>query len=424
MERSLSAAVSGINASQTYLDTIGNNIANSSTDGFKQQSVLFSDLLNQQVAGATAPVPPARGGVNPTSVGSGVQVAATVSNFAEGALVQTGVSSNAAIQGQGFFVVNAGGTTVYTRAGDFSLDASGNLVTPSGGLVQGWPAVNGVVNPNGPTTAVKIPKGVQAPPVATSQVVLGGNLSSSATTPQDITATAYDSQGNTVPITLTFTPNGAGSWSLTGTVPNPGGGAATNLWNTAQKVTFGANGQIATINGTAVTAQTAIAVNNLPAGYQWATGATLSIVMPAPGSSTALTQVAGASSAGATSQNGFSAGQLTSYSIGSTGTITGSFTNGSTEVLGQISLASFANDQGLSNLGNNYYAVSANSGTAQVGVPGTGARGSLVGGTVEGSNVSLARELTDLVTAQTNYQANTKVISTTAAVLQALVNMP
>lgn len=424
MERSMAAAVSGINANQTYLDTIGNNIANASTDGFKAQSVIFSDLLNQQVTGATAPVPPARGGINPTTVGSGVQVAATDSQFSEGPLVQTGVASNAAIQGQGFFVVNQSGNQVYTRAGAFTLDAKGELVTPSGGLVQGWEAVAGVVTPTGPTSPIVLPKGIQSPPVATSQVVLGGNLSSSSTKAQTVTVTAFDSQGNKVPITLTFTPNGNGSWSMTGSAPNPSGGTATSLWTSSQKITFGSSGQVATINGTAVTAQTSIPVTNLPAGYQWGTGATLSMVVPAPGSSSALTQVAGSDSVGATSQNGFAAGQLTSYSIGASGTITGSFTNGKTEVLGQISMASFANNQGLSNLGNGYYAASANSGAALVGIPGTGARGTLVGGAVEGSNVSLARELTDLVSAQTDYQANTKVVATTATVLQALVNMP
>lgn len=423
MERSIAAAVSGINANQTYLDAIGNNIANSSTDGYKQQDVIFSNLLNQQITGATAPIPPARGGVNPTAVGSGVAVAATDTQFNEGALIQTGVASNAAIQGQGFFVVDQAGSQLYTRAGAFSLDAAGQLVTPTGGVVQGWPAVAGVVNPNGPTNAVVIPKGSQAPPAATSQVVLGGNLSAGATTAQTLTVTAYDGQGNKVPITLTFTPNGGGSWSLQGTAPNPGGGSTT-LWNTAQTITFGSTGQVATINGTAVAGKTALAVNNLPAGYQWPAGATLSMVIPAPGNPLALTQVAGSASAAATSQNGFAAGRLTSYSIGATGVITGSFTNGQTEVLGQIALASFANNQGLNNLGNGYYSASANSGAALVGIAGTGARGSLVGGSVEGSNVSLARELTDLVSAQTDYQANTKVVATTAQVLQALVNMP
>jgi flagellar hook protein FlgE len=283
MERSLAAAVSGINAEQTYLDAIGNNIANSSTDGYKQEEVLFSDLLTQQVNGATAPVPPAGGapgvgGINPIDVGSGVQVAGVMENLSEGPLDQTGIASNAAIQGQGYFVVSQNGQQLFTRAGDFSLDANGDLVTPSGGLVQGYAAGGG-------TTLGPI------------QIQIGSK----------------DSAGT---------------------------------------------------------------------------------------------------------------GTLTSYSIGSDGTITGTYSDGTTASLGQIALATFANPNGLNDLGNNYYSVSPNSGKAVIGAPGANGSGTLLGGAVEGSNVNLAQELTDLVNAQTNYEANTKTVSTTATVLQSLISMP
>jgi len=270
MERSLAAAVSGINAQQTYLDAIGNNIANSSTDGYKQQGVTFADLLTQQVNGATAPVPPAVGGVDPSYVGSGVEVSGIYQDNSEGAISQTGVASNAAIEGSGYFVVSQNGQQVFTRAGDFILDANGDLVTPSGGLVQST-------------------KG------APIQIQLGA----------------------------------------------AGAGGST----------------------------------------------------------------------------------LTAYSIGSDGVITGTYSNGTSAPLGTIALATFANDQGLNDLGNNYYSVSANSGKANIGAPGTGVAGTLQGGAVESSNVNLSQQLTDLVSAQTNYEANTKVVSTTSQVLQTLIQM-
>lgn len=282
MERSLAAAVSGITAQQTYLDAIGNNIANSDTTGYKQQDVVFSDLLNQQINGATAPVPPATGtlgsgGVNPTDVGSGVQVAAVMENQSEGPIAQTGLASNAAIEGQGYFVVSQNGQQLFTRAGDFSLDASGNLVTPSGGLVQGYPATGGTT-------------------LGSLQIKLGAK-------------------------------NAAGT------------------------------------------------------------------------------------------------GTLTAYSIGADGTVTGTYSDGTTASLGQIALATFPNPNGLNDIGNNTYSASANSGKVAIGAPGAGGAGALEGGAVEQSNVDLAQQLTDLVDAQTNYEANTKVVSTVSTALQALVQM-
>jgi|SRR5579875_32048 flagellar hook protein FlgE len=280
MERSLAAAVSGINADQTYLDAIGNNIANSDTDGYKQQNVEFSELLTQQVVGGTAPSPPALGGINPAAIGSGVQVAGVAQDQSEGPLVQTAVPSNAAIQGQGFFVVDYNGQQLYTRAGDFSLDAKGELVTPSGGLVQGW----------------------------------SGSTTTGATSPVVVQLGSYKS--------------------------------------------------------------------------------------------------------------GTSGPTLQSYSISANGQVVGTYSDGSTAVIATIALASFPNPSGLSDLGNGYYAASPNSGAASVVAPGASGTGTLVGGAVEGSNVNLAQQLTDLVDAQTNYEANTKVVGTTAQVLQSLVQMP
>jgi flagellar hook protein FlgE len=207
---------------------------------------------------------------------------------------------------------------------------------------------------------------------------------------------------------------------MQGTVP----GATQNLWTSAQTVVFGSNGQLASINGTAVgTGQTALPIDNEPSNYSWSGTTQPTLVFPAVGSEAAVTQFAGAQTIEVTSQDGKAAGTLESYSIGSDGVITGAFSNGGSETLGTIALAQFANPQGLDDLGATYFTSSVASGIAQLGQPGSNGLGTLQGGAVEGSNVDLATELTDLIEAQTAYQANTKVVDSSATVLQALVQM-
>ncbi|HET6810696.1 MAG TPA: flagellar hook protein FlgE [Acidimicrobiales bacterium] len=426
---SLSAAVSGIEANQTMIDTIGDNIANVNTPGYAAVDVQFQDLLSQQLSGAGL-ASPTTGGVNPTIVGMGTRVAATTTSFVQGSLQQTGQPSDVAIQGPGFLVASKGGTTMYTRSGNLSVDSLGRLVTDDGGLIQGWTAnATGAINSNGPTTAVTIPLGQLSTPVATKNINLTGNLEawsgSGTATPVTISINAYDGLGAVVPVTLTLTPHAgtAGGWDLQGTVPNPGGGPATTLWSSPQALVF-TNGQLATVNGSPVTGATPLAVTTMPAGYTWPSGATLSIDLPAPGSTGSVTQMASPSTIVAGSQDGVPSGGLQSFSIGPDGTISGTFSSGSTQPLGRLALASFANQQGLLKVGNGYYQTTLNSGTPQVGVPGTGGRGSLQGGALEMSNVDLAKQLTDLIVAQNAYQANTKVVTTTDQVLQSLVNMP
>ncbi len=431
MDRALLAAVSGIDANQTWLDNIGNNIANVNTVGFKSDSIDFVDLLAQQIAGAAAPPGVTVGaGVNPISVGSGVRVAGITPNFSEGSLQQTNVPTDVAIQGNGFLIALQGGINYYTRAGNLVLDANGDLATPTGGLIQGWQAVNGVINTNAPTTAVNIPTGTVIPATATTEITMGGNLpanpGSGGTQPQAVTTTinAYDSLGDQIPVTFTFTPGStAGEWTIQGTVP----GASSNLWSTPPTLQFNTStGQLESINGTNVstTGPTDLPVTNMPSNYTFPKGDTWNIVFPQPGTSGAITQFAGQDTAAAVSQDGNAGGTLQSFSIGADGVITGSFSNGETQSLGQIALANFANPGGLAEQGNLLYQATPNSGTPLVGTPGTGGRGTLIGGSLETSNVNLAKQLTDLIIAQEAYQANTKVVSTSATTLQSLVNLP
>ena len=415
--RSLGAAASGIDTMQTDLDTIGNDIANSETDGFKSGTAEFQDLLTEQLQPAGAPAGSSLASTNPSAVGAGAEVSAIATDFSEGPVTQTGVSSDVAIEGNGFLVVSQNGQTFYTRDGDLQIDANGNLATQGGGLVLGWASGQPTTSPPGPLSIIV---GSAEAPAETQNIDLGGNLPAGSTTPVNVTTTMYDALGNAVPVDLTFTPTGAANtWSLQGTVP----GAATTLWTTPQTVAFGANGQLSSINGAPVGAgTTSLAIDTPPSNYTW-TGATPEVDFPAAGSENAVTQFAADQTIAVTSQDGYAAGTLDSYSIGANGAITGTYSNGESQTLGTIALAQFANPQGLDDVGNGEYTPTAASGSAQLGEPGTNGLGSLQGGAVEGSNVDLATELTDLIEAQTAYQANTKVVDSTSTALQSLVEM-
>lgn len=427
MEQSLIAAASGIDANQTYLDVIGNNIANSNTTGYKQESVGFSDLLAQQISGATAPTATS-GGLNPMAVGAGVQVGTITEAQTQGAIQQTNVPTDVAIQGSGFLVASKGGQTFYTRDGQLSVDGTGQLTTANGSLIQGWEAnASGVINTNTPMTSVTIPTNATVPATATSAITLGGNLPAGGSSPVSFTYNAYDSLGDAVPVTFTFTPvSGAtDQWSMQATVPSTTG--TTNLFSTPPTLTFGSSGTLSSVSGATTNpdGSLSVATTSMPgAPYQFASGAKLSIDFPAPTSTAGVTQDSGSQSIDASSQNGNAAGSLESYSIGANGVVSGSFSNGQSQDIGQIALATFSNPTGLTDLGNLMYQATANSGQAVVSTPGTGQAGTLVGGALEASNVDLSSQLTDLIVAQEAYQANTKVITTSDTALQALMQVP
>lgn len=424
MTRSLSAAISGIDANQAMLDNVGNNISNVNTVGYQSTDVQFADLLYQQQQAAGSPQAGVSGGTNPVEIGSGVRVSATSIDFSQGTLSQTGIQTDLAIQGQGFLVASQGGNTFYTRAGNLQLDASGELVTPSGAIVQGWvPNSSGVINTSGGLANLTIPQGQAASPQVTKNVTLGGNLpawNGTGTAPSyTATVTAYDSLGGAIPVTLTFTasttPN---QWNVVASAPNPAGGIDTLTPSGGATLDFSSTtGQLSSTSPSPITLTNFTGYTNLPSGYS------MNLDFPTPGTPQAVTQFSGTSSIQVTAQDGSSSGALDGFTIGSDGTITGNYSNGKTQALGQVSLAMFANPEGLAKSGNLMYAATNNSGAAQLGTAGAGGRGTLIGGAVETSNVDLGTQLTDLIVAQTAYQANTKVVSTTSMVLQSLVQM-
>ena len=420
MLRSMFAAVSGLQAHQTFMDVVGNNIANVNTTGFKAGTVEFEDLLSQTLNGAGLPTSAISGGTNPAQVGLGVRLAGIGTNFSQGAAQETGRSTDFAIQGDGFFVVQQGGVQAYTRNGSFSLDGLGQLVTGDGGLVQGWQAdPQGNVNTNASTGPVKIPVGQTISPVTTANIKVGGNLPSDSAvgTKIDVSIDVNNSLGASIPLRTEFTKvaDSAGSVNWTMTTYD----SANNAVAGPSNVQFDDNGNLTSGNLTLTQAQlNAIAGTS---GTWAAAGAVVNF-----GTSSAADRLTGAASlnsVAALSQDGSGIGSLVSFSVGESGLISGVFSNGRTQALGQIALATFANPAGLLKQGSSLFTTSADSGVAEVGVAGVGGRGTLTGSTLEGSNVDLGQEFTNMIIAQRGFEANAKVITTSDQLLQDLVNL-
>lgn len=387
MLRSLYSGISGLRSHQTMLDVTGNNIANVNTTAFKSSAVRFQDTLSQMTQGAGAATA-LQGGTNPAQIGLGVQVAGISTNFAQGSTQSTGKSTDMMISGDGFFVVNRGGEVQYTRAGAFDFDSAGRLVTADGAIVQGWAAVNGVVSTSGGVGPVTLPATSMAAAVETTAATVNGNLPADAavgaTYVRDIEV--YDETGAERTITLTFERTATG-WDVDGA-----DGAVTA--SSALAFTNGAltTGGTMTLNGIAIDL-------------------------------TGVTGFADLSTVSIANQNGREAGTLQSYSMSSDGTLMGSYSNGTTQPLARIALATFANPGGLEKVGGTAYRASINSGEARYGTPGSDGLGTLVGGALEMSNVDLSQEFTNLIVAQRGFQANARIITTSDEVLQELTNL-
>ncbi|WIB79153.1 flagellar hook protein FlgE [Curtobacterium sp. MCPF17_002] len=389
MLRSLYSGISGLRSHQQMLDVTGNNIANVNTVGFKSSSTVFQDTLSQMTQGAGGPQT-GIGGTNPAQIGLGVQVAGVSTNFAQGSAQATGKATDLMISGDGFFVTRLGNDTVYTRAGAFDFDADGRLVSADGKIVQGYPATNGTVNENGQLGDIVLPLDAAAPAVRTTTAGVTGNLPSETAVGAVITrdATVYDASGAKHTMSLAYTRTAAG-WDV-----EASDGQGTKATST---LTFGANG--------ALTAGGTIAVGGITVDM------------------TELTGFASLNTASIASQNGSQAGSLQGYSISKDGTVVGTFSNGASLAIGRIALATFANPAGLEKTGASGYRITANSGNATVGAPGSPGVGQLASGTLEMSNVDLSQEFTNLIVAQRGFQANARIITTSDEVLQELTNL-
>ena len=420
-----SIPLSGLTGEATALSAVANNLANQNTTGYKDVQVLFSDLFYQNL-GTT-------GSGDPIQLGAGAQVGSMPSTFTQGSVSATGVPTDVAIQGNGFFVLQQNGVDSYTRAGNFSVDKNNFLVTADGQQVLGYPAVNGVVNTGQALAPMQLGAGTISPPVPTSTVQIQTNLDASAavgdtfSTPLNI----FDSLGASHTLTFTFTKTAANTWSYSVSIPStdlnpipPAGGGnpvpQTGVLSTGT-LTFDGNGKLIGPTNAAgnLTNITGIKATSLADGasdltFDWDL---------LNGTTPVVTQVAGPSSTSSTQQNGSSSGTLTDFSIGADGTITGSFSNGTTAALGQLALASFANDQGLQRVGDTNYTATLASGQAVIGTPGTAGRGTLAGGALELSNVDISTEFANLIVAQRAFEANAKTVTTFDTILSDTINM-
>jgi flagellar hook protein FlgE len=409
---SFSSPLSGLNAAQKNLQSISNNLANIDTIGYKDQSVSFSDIFS---ASSTT-----NGSGDPVQTGSGVSVAATNSNFTDGSLSSTETASNMALSGNGFFVTkSSSGSQEYTRSGDFTTNSAGQLTTANGELVQGYPSVDGVVNTSAALQPLKV-SSVISPAVASTTVGITANLAS-GTAVGDTAASSslpiYDSLGTSHTLTVSYTKTAANTWTYTASVPSSDitGGTGTTTTVGSGTLNFDTSGALSSITNVVP-----ISVPTL------ADGATSPLTVSGPfgtASNPTITQTSLASATSATSTDGFASGTLSSYSVSSDGTIEGKFSSGSTLALGQVAVASFANTQGLVSIGNNAYQPSSASGSAVVGVAGTGGRGTITGGSVESSNVDIATEFAKLIVAQQAYSANAKTVTAFNQVSQATIAM-
>jgi flagellar hook protein FlgE len=400
------AGVTGLSANSQFLDVVGNNLANSSTTGFKSQRVLFKDLVYQTLNGGSAPSGES-GAVNPSQIGFGVSIGSIGSIFQQGTLTPTARNLDVGIQGTGFFVLSDGLRTVYSRAGAFDIDVTGYLIDPGTGMrVQRFGDVGegagGFQVPGNPDT--RIPLGASNPGFATANVTLQGNLAASMPIGDSVTMASmvYDTQGQTRSFTVTLTRVNATDFSVSATIT---GGTVTIP---PGNIVFNSSGYLVS--------PSTIAVDfvGLP-GPQ-----TVVLNLGTPGNTDGLTLFGGASSAAMIYQDGYGPGTLDSVSIDKSGLVYGLFSNGRTEPLAQLAIARFMGEGGLLREGDNYFRESPSSGPALIGAAGTGGRGTVVSGTLENSNVDIAQEFSRLILAQRGFQINARVITVSNEVLQEL----
>jgi flagellar hook protein FlgE len=506
--------LSGLDADNTALNTIANNLSNMNTTGFKAQTTNFSDLFYQQV-GTT-------GSGDQIQVGTGVKVASNSTDFTGGSIASTGISTDAALDGSGFFVLDNNGSQLYTRDGNFQLSSNGTLESSAGQAVMGYPAVNGVVNTSGALSDIVVPTGQGMQPSATTTFSMTQNLNSESAVGATASGpvTVYDSLGNSYVATVNYTKTGNNTWSYNITMPDTLTPTTTKVGAVSTiKYDFGESGATlgtvdtgtnltitapATAGGTATTAlptftgspetvadyvtdlNTAlgaagitvgaggVTITSTAAGVLTISGANIStsgsVIQDPVGANTAgtltfnssgnlvnpagdvsgitfaglsdgaatmnmtwdlfgsagtgnINQTAAANSTSSTNQNGYTSGEYQSFTIGSDGIVAATYSNGQTQNVGQLAIATVSNQQGLVDVGSTEYQTSSASGPASVGVAGAGGRGTLEGSSLEASNVNISAEFSDLIVAQRAFEANAKSVTTFDTITQETINM-
>ncbi|BCA40274.1 flagellar hook protein FlgE [Kluyvera ascorbata] len=420
-----SQAVSGLNAAATNLDVIGNNIANSATYGFKSGTASFADMF----AGS--------------KVGLGVKVAGITQDFTDGTTTSTGRALDVAISQNGFFrLVDSNGSVYYSRNGQFKLDENRNLVNMQGLSVTGYPATGNpaTIQQGANPVALTIPNTLMSAKTTTT-AAMQMNLNSTdaaidtATKPFDATdpdtynkkgtVTVYDSLGNSHDVNVYYVKTTDNKWdvyTLDSSVKNAKAVQAAQMeFNDTGTLKSVSNYSLDTTTGDMVlgaantSPQIDVELESLNGSVG---GKTFSLSFL-----NSMQQNTGSNDIVATTQNGFAPGNLVSYQINEDGTVVGNYSNQQSQLLGQIVLANFANNEGLQSEGDNVWSATQSSGVALLGTAGTGNFGSLTNGALEASNVDLSKELVNMIVAQRNYQSNAQTIKTQDQILNTLVNL-
>lgn len=420
MSSTFSIALSALQAQSEAINATGNNLANVNTDGFKGSMTDFKDLFSQYL-----------GVDSGFSVGLGVGVPINNTLFSQGAIQTSSSPLATAIQGNGFFVIQSpSGQQLYTRDGNFTVNAAGELQTQTGETVQGWMAgSNGAVNASGAPTNIVLPTGTLLPPQGTQNVSITANLDStpaSSTTPNtwSTTVQVVDSLGNTHNLQIQFTQSTTtpSDWNYQVTMPSSDFATPSTTPIASGTIGFDSNGNLVSPASTA--SPIAITVPTLADGATLGAGGSNVINWNLyNGTTPTLTQYAQASGVSSTSQDGQQASQLTDISIQNGGQVVATFSNGKQSVEAQLAVAAIENPNSLQNAGNNNFAATNQTATPAIGLPQTGGRGAVLGGALEASNVDLATQFTNLIVFQSAYQAASRVITTADQMNQDLLSL-
>ncbi|NMM28515.1 MAG: flagellar hook protein FlgE [Glaciimonas sp.] len=417
---SFQQGLSGLNAASKNLEVIGNNVANSSTVGFKQSQAQFADVFANSLSGAGA-----------SQIGIGTKLNTVAQQFTQGNVTASNNPMDIAIKGGGFFIMDVNGAKFYSRNGQFQLNKDGYIINADGAHLTGYPAdasgniptsggALGSLQINTADLAPRATGGGLTPPKAMAALLAlnSGSLPPSTTTFGRLDPTSYnestqipvfDSLGNSHMLQTFYVKTAtAGAWNVHA-VLDPELTSSTSVL--VGSLTFDSNGKLTNV-------PTTLAITGLT--YPAAGGATApNLAIDFAGT----TQYGSKFSVNKFTQDGFASGRLSSFTTGADGTITGTYTNGNNAALGKVALANFTNPNGLQSIGNNLWSATAASGAALVGSPNTASLGVLRSLAVEESNVDLTAELVNMITAQRIYQANAQTIKTQDQVMQTLVNL-
>ena len=425
-------SLSGLQASQTDMQTISHNLANVSTTGFKRSRVEFADVIASSVS------------TDPRKmVGSGVIVKSTQQQFKEGNLQGTTNALDLAVMGEGFFTVKTTGASdsiAYTRNGAFSVDSSRNVVDGQGSFLMVYPVDgDGNVTATGEDGLTNLQlQQTSGTPVATQDVGTSINVSSTSTVKtvafdrtdtttynNSVATRIYDANGNPMTMTsyyvrtkmpnATLTPPVESTWQVHTYIgdqlmePETGGNPASITFNTTGAISSTSTGSTAT----------PLAPIKFKPFIPLSGAAEQNISLNLANS----TQLSSAFAVNSKSQDGVAVGQLSGVTVNSEGLIQASFSNGDIVPLGKVALAKFSTPTGLRQIGNSYWSATGLSGSATMGSASADGFGSLMSGQIEGSNVDITEELVNLIAAQRNFQANSKALDTANQVSQTIIQI-